>query len=396
MRKEITRKIDWIGVNDRTTDLFEDFWPLPEGISYNSYLIKDEENALIDGVKEGFTEDLIGEIGFDGDGLDLDYVVINHMEPDHSGSLRSVIRLAPDAEILCTEKAKSMLGGFYGITDNVRVVKTGDTVTLGSRGLEFIETPFVHWPETMMTYEKEDGVLFSGDGFGSFKALDGGIFDDEVDVQEYSDETVRYFSNIIGAYSATVRAALAKLKGHEIEVVAPAHGLVWRSEPEKIIEQYSRLSNLESDPAVTLVYGSMYGFTERVMEAVASGARSVPGIDLKVIDAARTHPSFTLAESWKREGLIIGSPTYEARIFTPVEQFVNLATKKKLKERKVGFFGSYGWSGGSVRELNAAAENLNWEAVCDPVEFNGEANSEKLEEGFALGETVAQAVAKAG
>ncbi|MBS3813233.1 FprA family A-type flavoprotein, partial [Candidatus Bipolaricaulota bacterium] len=337
MRKKITNQIDWIGVNDRTTDLFEDFWPLPEGISYNSYLIEDEKNALIDGVKEGFTDELVSEIGFQGGELDLDYVIINHMEPDHSGALQTVSRLGRNVEFFCTEKAKSMLESFYGIADDVRVVHTGDTVELGSHELEFIETPFVHWPETMMTYERGTGILFSGDGFGSFKTLDGGIFDDQVNVDEYFDETVRYFSNIIGAYSATVRAALAKLKGHEIEVVAPAHGLVWRSEPERIIDHYARLSNLESVPAVTLVYGSMYGFTERVMEAVADGVKSVPGVELEVIDAARTHPSFSLSESWKREGLIVGSPTYEARIFTPVEQFINLATKKKLKERKVGF-----------------------------------------------------------
>ncbi|MFW6048801.1 MAG: FprA family A-type flavoprotein, partial [Candidatus Bipolaricaulota bacterium] len=384
-----------IGVNDRTTDLFEDFWPLPEGISYNSYLIEDEKNALIDGVKEGFTDELVSEIGFQGGELDLDYVIINHMEPDHSGALQTVSRLGRNVEFFCTEKAKSMLESFYGIADDVRVVHTGDTVELGSHELEFIETPFVHWPETMMTYERETGIIFSGDGFGTFKTLDGGIFDDQVNVDDYFDETVRYFSNIIGAYSATVRAALAKLKGHEIEVVAPAHGLVWRSEPERIIDHYARLSNLESDPAVTLVYGSMYGFTERVMEAVAAGVRSVPGVELEVIDAARTHPSFSLSESWKREGLIVGSPTYEARIFTPVEQFINLATKKKLKERKVGFFGSYGWSGGSVRELNEAAEGLNWEVVAGPVEFNGAASPEKLEEGFQLGKTVARSLADA-
>lgn len=392
MRKNILDQIDWIGVNDRTTDLFEDFWPLPDGISYNAYFIDDDKRALVDGVKKNFTEELLNNLSTPNEDLHLDYIIINHMEPDHTGSLPTIRRIAPGAEIICTKKAKSMLESFYGITEDVTAVETGDQIDLGSHTLEIIETPFVHWPETMMTYEHETGTLFSGDGFGMFGALDGAIFDGQIDTSEFIDDTIRYFSNIIGAYSATVRAALSKLSSYEIAAIAPAHGLIWRSNPEEIVDIYSRLSNLEADPEVTLIYGSMYGFSESVMESVANGVQSVDGCKLKVIDGARTHPSFCLAESWKRRGLIIGSPTYEARIFTPIDQFVNLAKKKKLKDRRAGFFGSYGWSGGSIRELNEAADELNWDIVGGPVEFNGQASDQKLEEGFELGKSVAEAV----
>lgn len=394
MRREITDQIKLVGVNDRRTDLFEGYWPLVNGISYNAYLISDEKTALIDGVKDKYSEELIGQLPGDNSRLNLDYIVINHMEPDHTGSLPSVRRLTPEATIVGTDKAKSMLKDFYGITEDVLTVETGDTLDLGAHTLQFVETPFVHWPETMMTYEKQQKILFSGDGFGSFGTLDGGIFDDELDTEYYTDEIVRYFSNIIGAYSATTRAALNKLSSYEIETVAPAHGPLWRSKPDKIVDFYDKLSNLRSDPGVTILYGSMYGYTERVMESVAAGARSATNGEVKVIDASRTHPSFSLAEAWKRKGLIIGSPTYEAKIFPPVDQFVDIAGKKKLKNKVAGIFGSFGWSGGAARELSEVAEKLKWELVKPPLEFTGRASPEKLQEGYELGKSVAEAANK--
>src|SRR6056297_1720887 len=315
MQQELTDKIKWVGVNDRRTDLFEGYWPLITGISYNAYLINDEKTVLIDGVKDKYAEDLIDQLPKNNSRLSLDYIVINHMEPDHTGSLPFVTGLAPEVTLVGTDKTKSMLQDFYGINKDVLTVETGDSIDLGTHTLKFVETPFVHWPETMMTYEKKEKILFSGDGFGSFGTLDGGIFDDELDTDNYIDETIRYFSNIVGAYSATTRAALAKLSNYQVETVAPAHGPVWRSQPEEIIELYDKLSNLRSDPGVTILYGSMYGYTERVMESVAAGARKVTNGEVKVIDASRTHPSFSLAEAWKRKGMIIGSPTYEARTF---------------------------------------------------------------------------------
>ncbi|MFB6214284.1 MAG: FprA family A-type flavoprotein, partial [Candidatus Bipolaricaulia bacterium] len=271
-------------------DLFESYWPIPNGISYNSYLIKDEKSALIDGVKGGFTEDFLRKVESSGRVEDLDYVIVNHMEPDHTGVFPGLRRINPDLTFVGTEKTSELLESFYGITRGVKVVETDDTLDLGSSTLEFVETPFVHWPETMMTYLPEEEILFSGDGFGTYGALDGGPFDDRLDVEKYFDEAIRYLSNIVGAYSAPLQGALAKLKGLDIEIIAPTHGPIWRENPGEIVELYDKYSSGGADPGITIVHGSMYGFTEKVTERVARGVRSTGLEDLKVLDASRYHP----------------------------------------------------------------------------------------------------------
>jgi len=392
MEEKIAEKISWVGVNDRKNDLFESYWPIPDGISYNSYLVLDEKIALIDGVKAGFTERFLNNISEVTDAGDIDYVIINHMEPDHSGSYPALKRLNPDIQFVGTKKTRELLESFYGITEGVRVVGSDDSLELGSQTLEFVETPFVHWPETMMTYHPGEKTLFSGDGFGTYGALDGGIFDDQLDVEQYRDEAIRYLSNIVGAYSATLQAALAKLRQLEVEVIAPTHGPIWRENPEMIRRLYDRYSSGEADPGVTIIYGSMYGFTEGLMEQVARGAISTGLEDLEVLDAARVHPSYLVSEAWRRRGLIVGSPTYESRAFPPVSTFLDLAGKKKLKDRVTGVFGSFGWGGGSAREIEETCEKLNWDLISPTVEFNGEPSEDQLESGFELGRSVAKEV----
>ncbi len=392
MEEKIAEKISWVGVNDRKNDLFESYWPIPDGISYNSYLVLDEKIALIDGVKAGFTERFLNNISEVTDAGDIDYVIVNHMEPDHSGSYPALKRLNPDIQFVGTEKTRELLESFYGITEGVRVVGSDDSLELGSQTLEFVETPFVHWPETMMTYHPGEKTLFSGDGFGTYGALDGGIFDDQLDVEQYRDEAIRYLSNIVGAYSATLQAALAKLRQLEVAVIAPTHGPIWRENPEMIRSLYDSYSSGEADPGITMIYGSMYGFTEGLMEQVARGAISTGLKDLKVLDAARVHPSYLISEAWRRRGLIVGSPTYESRAFPPVSTFLDLAGKKKLKERVTGAFGSFGWGGGSAREIEETCEKLNWDLISPTVEFNGEPSDDQLESGFELGRSVAKEV----
>jgi len=392
MAREIKDGIYWVGVNDRKNDLFESYWPIPDGISYNSYLVKDEKTALIDGVKEGFTEEFLRKTEPLTDLEEVDYVVINHMEPDHTGVFPSLRRINPEITFVGTEKTRDLLGSFYGITDGIKVVESDDSLDLGSKTLEFVETPFVHWPETMMTYNREAGILFSGDGFGTYGALSGGIFDDELDLEKYSEEAVRYLSNIVGAYSATLQAALAKLKSLDIDVIAPTHGPVWRDDPQRIIDLYDKFSSGGANPGITIVHGSMYGFTEKVTEEVARGGRSTGLKDLEVLDSSRVHPSYLVSEAWKRRGLIIGSPTYESRAFPPVSNFLGLVEKKKLKDRVAGIYGSYGWGGGSAKEIKDTAETLNWNLVSSPVEFNGDPSEDQLESGFELGRKVAKSI----
>ncbi len=389
---KIKEDISWIGVNDRVTDLFEGVWPIPEGVSYNSYLIEDEKIALIDSVKSCFEDEFIENIEELVDPRDIDYIIVNHMEPDHSGALPTIRKLAPEAKIICTKKAVSLLESFYGFTDNIHPVREGDTLDLGKRELKFFETPFVHWPESMVTYETSERVLFSNDAFGGFGALEGGNFDDEVNLDYYEDQILRYFSNIVGAYSAPVQAALEKLSDLDIEIIAPSHGPIWRSEPNTIVKLYDKWSRLEGEKGVTLIYGSMYGNTSEMMEAVARGLKSKECTNIKILDASRVHMSYLLSESWRRKGLIIGTPTYDGRIFPPVDHFVQLARKKKLKDRVVGLFGSFGWSGGALDRVKSVSEQLNWNLIEPICEFNGKPTNADLKRGKELGEKIIERV----
>ncbi len=381
----------WVGVNDRSTDLFEGVWPIPEGISYNSYFIDDEKKVLIDSVKEDFSGKLIGGVGGLIDPEELDYVVVNHMEPDHSGTLSALSRLAPEVEFIGTEKAGELLESYYGITEGIRTVEDGEEIDLGEKVLRFYETPFVHWPETMMSYLPSENILFSCDAFGSFGTLDGGIFDDELDISDYEKNTLRYFSNIVGAYTTTTQVALKKLADLDVGTVAPSHGPIWRDNPDYVLELYDRWSKMEGEPGVTLVYGSMYGNTREVAEKVTRGLRSAGCENVELLDASRTHESYLLAEAWKREGLIVGAPTYESGIFPPVREFMELLQEKQLKNRVSAFFGSFGWGGGSVENMESIGEDLGWDVLSE-LKFKGRADEEELEKARSLAETVAEKV----
>ncbi len=387
--------IHWIGVNDRTTDLFEGLWPIShEGVSYNSYLVLDEKKALIDLAAGHHATDLLEQIRDLVDPTELDYIVVNHMEPDHTGALTLLRSVAPQAELVLSPKAQAMMAEFYGITEGLRVVNDGESLSLGSQSLSFYMVPFVHWPETMVTYAPEQKVLFSCDAFGGYGALQGDIFDDQhADLDDYIRESLRYYVNIVARFSGPVLRAIDKLQGIEIDVVAPSHGLVWRRDPGQIIELYRQWASYASDApqaGVTLVYGSMYGNTERMMNAVAEGV-SQSGVPLTVFDAARTHPSYILPSLWTQSGVIVGAPTYEVSLFPPVAQAIETAVHKRIMNRKAAYFGSYGWSKGALRGLEQLTEPLKWEWL-DTFEFAGATTRENLREGEAFGERFARAL----
>jgi flavorubredoxin len=387
--------IYWIGVNDRTTDLFEGVWPITrEGVSYNSYLIRDEKNVLVDVIKANQEGALLGQLADLMDPKELHYIVINHMEPDHTGAVRLLHQLAPQATFLLSAKAKPMMEAFYGVTENVRVVADGEELVLGEKTLQFFSAPFVHWPETMVTYEKTERVLFSCDAFGGYGALRGGIFCDECsDLEFYHQEALRYYVNIVALFSGPVLRAINKLGGLPLEVIAPSHGLVWRKNPERIVAWYKEWAELATQPAppgVTLLYGSMYGNTEVMMNAVATGIAQT-GLTVEIFDAARTHASYILPSLWTRSGVMIGAPTYEGSLFPPVAQALEVAAHKRLLNKKVGYFGSYGWSGGAKRACEGIVEPLKWQWV-EAFEFNGAATRDRLREGEAFGERFARAL----
>jgi anaerobic nitric oxide reductase flavorubredoxin len=392
---EIKPDIFWVGLNDRTTDLFEGLWPITkEGVSYNSYFIRDEKNALIDLVKSIKADEFLSQIEEIADVSRIDYIIVNHMEPDHTGLLRIFRQIAPRAVILGSAKSKEMLKGFFSIEHQVRAVGDGETLSLGQKTLKFFSTPFLHWPETIMTYETSHRILFSCDAFGGYGALKGAIFDDEcTDHDFYEREALRYYANIVANYSARVLNALAALADVPVNIVAPSHGLIWRREPQRIVNLYKKWAEFASgnaDPGVTLVYGSMYGHTEMMMNAVAQGI-SRTGAPLDIFDAARTHASYILSSLWSRTGVVIGAPTYEVKLFPPVAQVLSLAVHKRIVNRKTAYFGSYGWSGGGLKDARRIVEAAKWEWL-DSLEFVGSPTPEDLKKGEEFGRRFADAV----
>ncbi len=394
---EIKSDVYWIGVNDRTTDLFEGLWPITnEGISYNSYLINDEKKAIIDLTKSFKGDEYLAQIDEVTDLSKIDYIIINHMEPDHSGLIRTLRRISPRVTILGSAKTKQMLEGFFSIKENIQVVNDGDTLSLGKRTLNFFSTPFLHWPETIMTYEMAHRILFSCDAFGGYGAIHSAIFDDECkNFEFYQKEALRYYVNIVANYSPRVLMAIEKLADVPVDIIAPSHGLIWRKEASLIINLYKKWAECASgktEPGVTLIYGSMYGHTEIMMNAVAQGI-SERGIPVDIFDASRTHVSYILPSLWTKRGVMIGSPTYEVSLFPPVAEVLNMAAHKHIKNKKAGFFGSYGWSGGALRSLKKIIEPLKWDLV-DSLEFVGCAKEDTLKRGKEFGSRFADLVKK--
>ena len=392
---QIRPDVYWIGLNDRTTDLFEGIWPVAEaGVTYNSYLIRDRKNVIIDLAKGFKTDEYIEKIEAIVPLSEIDYIVVNHMEPDHTGAIRAFARISPRLTILATEKAREMLAAFYGITENVRVVADGEELSLGARTLKFVHAPFVHWPETMVTYDAADQILFSCDAFGGYGALPGTIFDDQCsDLVYYEREALRYFVNIVAKFSTPTLKAIEKLSGVPLSVIAPSHGLVWRRDPSRVVELYRKWAQLSAgggETGVTLVYGSMYGNTEKMMNAVAQGI-SRAGLPVEIFDAARTHVSFILPSLWTMRGIMIGAPTYEGTLFPPVAQVIDMAGLKRVINKKAAIFGSYGWSKGGMAAFQKMVEPLKWE-VTDMLEFRGTPTAELLKQGEEFGERFAAAV----
>lgn len=360
---EISQDIYWIGVNDRETDLFESIIPIPAGVSYNAYMIIDEKVALIDSVKIDFNDSYLDMIKKKLGKTKVDYIVINHMEPDHSGSILSLIDAYPDIQIIGNKITAKYLEGFYGIKENILLVKDNETFCLGKHTLKFVMTPMLHWPETMMTYETTTKTLFSGDAFGGFGALNGGIFDDEVNFAFYEDEMRRYYANIVGKYGHMVQKAYKKLETLEINTIGATHGLVWRHNPQKAIALYDRWSKQESDDGVVIVYGSMYGFTKNIAEKLARAFAELGVKQIRVYDAARTHTSYILSDIWRYNTLVLGSSTYNGGMFPPMENVVRKIENSDIKNKNVGVFGTHSWSGESVGLLSEVSKKSGMQYI---------------------------------
>ena len=375
---EISTDIHYVGVNDRTKHLFEGLWPLPLGVSYNSYLIIDKSVVLVDTVDHCYTDLFFEKIKSILGERPIDYLVVNHMEPDHSASINDLCRIYPDIKIIGNNKTIGMIEGFYGISEKFHEVKDGEQLSLGEKSLTFYMTPMVHWPETMMTYCENNKILFSGDAFGCFGTLDGGIVDYQMNTEKYWDEMFRYYSNIVGKYGSPVQKALAKLSGLDIQMICPTHGPVWKDEISKVIDIYNRLSLYEGEEGVVIAYGSMYGNTERMAEVIARELATQGIKNIVMHNVSKSDMSYILRDIFKYKGLIIGSPTYTNELFPNVESLISKLETRDMKNRIFGYFGSFTWAGAAVKRLSAFAERMKWDVTGEPVEMKQGITPEKV------------------
>lgn len=358
--QQIAKDIFYVGVNDRQKHKFENMLPLPNGVSYNAYLMIDEKTALIDTVDISFGDIFIDKIQAQLQGRPLDYLIINHMEPDHSGSIRLMRKYYPDMIIVGNNKTLGMVEGYYGVTDNMLEIKDGEILSLGNHQLQFHLTPMVHWPETMMTYDVNERVLFSGDAFGCFGTLDGTVMDSEMNIDRYWDEMIRYYANIVGKYGNPVQKALKKLTPLDFKLICSTHGPVWKEYISEVVDMYDQMSRYHGEDGVVIVYGSMYGNTELMAETVAQGLAESGVQNIIIHNVSKSDSSVIIRDIFKYKGLIVGSPTYCNELYPEVESLLRKIEIRGVKNRVFGCFGSYTWASSAVKRLTTFVETMKW------------------------------------
>ncbi len=388
--ERISQRIYSVGVNDTDKVLFEGLWPLPYGVSYNSYLVADEKVALIDTVEGGFEDEFLSNIREAVGDRPIDYLVVNHMEPDHSSLISYMLEKYPDMMIVANGKTVPMLKGYYNVPeDKVHVVAEGEELSLGGCSLKFYMVPMVHWPETMVTWLEEENTVFSGDAFGTFGAVPGSIVDEEGTLMEYRDEMIRYYSNIVGKYGKPVQTALKKLSGLNVLRICSTHGPVWENEAAEVVSLYDRLSRYDVDRGVCIVYGSMYGNTAAAAEALAAELEKI-GVPYAIHDLAGNNEgelgiSGALRDVFKYDTIVAGSPTYNNGIFPPVEAFMRSLQARLIKNRRFYAFGSYTWAGSSVNQLNQMAADLGFEVLGEGLSFAQAYSKDKCDMSMVAG-----------
>ncbi len=367
--------------------LFEGLWEIPNGVSLNSYIIRGDKTAIVDGVCgwDGVPESLLQLLSqLEVEVSSVEYLVVNHTEPDHSGWIEAFRKINPDATIICSKKAKELLNGFFGEVDNITVVKEGDSLDLGKgHVLQFADIPNVHWPDTIATFDTLTGVLYSCDAYGSFGMTDATFAEEltEEELNNYEHDTIRYYSNIVATFSAQVKRAVAKCENLPIKLIAPGHGLCWR-EPAKIMKAYSDYADYQKGPArkeITLIWGSMYGMTEKAVKHVVNLLEK-EDIKVHIHNVPNDSWGTVLTSAWTSSAIILAMPTYEFKMFPPMAAVLEELGKKKVNNRKAFRFGSYGWSGGAQKELDEIMTKLsmNWDFI-EPVEFLGSPKDSDLQ-----------------
>lgn len=367
--RNVTGDIVWVGASDRRLALFENIFPIPRGVSYNSYVLLDEKTVLLDTVDAGvagqFFENLEHVLG----GRKLDYLVVNHMEPDHCAMIGDIVRRYPEVQVVGNAKTFTMMKQFFGtdFAGRAVTVKEGDTLSSGKHTLHFVMAPMVHWPEAMVTYDEMDKVLFSADGFGTFGALNGNIFADEVDFdRDWLDDARRYYTNIVGKYGASVQALLKKAAGLDIAVICPLHGPVWRENLGYILEKYQKWSTYESeDQAVVIMYASMYGNTASAADALA-GRLAAKGVKkIAVYDVSNTHVSELISEIFRASHLVFAAPTYNAGIYPVMENLLSDMKALAVQKKTVALMENGTWAAMTAKQMREKLSELKDMTILD-------------------------------
>lgn len=352
--KKITDDLTWIGVNNRRLALFENVFPIERGVCYNSYLLKDEKNTLFDTVDINVSAQFLENLEKALNKEKLDYIIINHMEPDHCATLKQVVEKYPEAQIVCNAKTQTMIGQFFDmdIESKTLIIKENDTLSTGKHNLTFVMAPMVHWPEAMVTYDITDKILFSADAFGTFGAITN-IFADEVNFEtEWLEDARRYYTNIVGKFGPQVQNLLKKASNLEINYICPLHGPVWRENIGWLIDKYQKWSTYEpEDDGVVIFYGSIYGNTENACDILATKLAENGIKNIKMYDVSKIHPSFLLAEAFKYSHLVIASVTYNNGIFSNMQHLLEELLSHNLQNRKVSIIQNGSWAPNVAKDI---------------------------------------------
>lgn len=379
---EIAKKIHYVGVSTNEIKNFENLWELDNGVTFNSYLINEEKKTLIDACPSAYFNLLQSNIEKICSIKELSYLVLNHLEPDHSESVVNFIEKCPNIQILTTKMGANMLFNFYGIKEKVKEVKEGEVVNLGGYSLKFISSPFIHWPETMMTFEETSKTLFSCDCFGGFAAIKDTIFAEDTQDELFEEERYRYFVNILASYTKHIEKAIAKIESMTVSMICPSHGLIFK-EQKPILEKYKKwcaYSSGKTENYIPVLVSTMYGLTLRAAQKIKTVIME-KGVDCDVFNLSNIPPSFALKEIYKAKGFVILSPTYEGGLFPKTSDFLLRAKAKEIKNKKVAFAGSFAWGGGALKDFQEWCKILNWD-LYGSYEFKGapEQYLDKVEE----------------
>lgn len=392
--RNVTKDIVWVGASDRRLALFENIFPIPRGVSYNAYVLLDEKTVLLDTVDSGVAAQFFENLEYVLGERKLDYLIVNHMEPDHCAMIGDIVRRYPEVQLVGNAKTFGMMQQFFGtaFTEQAVTVKEGDTLCTGKHTLHFVMAPMVHWPEAMVTYDDADKVLFSADAFGTFGALNGNIFADEIDFdRDWLRDARRYYTNIVGKYGTSVQAVLKKAAGLEIAIICPLHGPIWRENLGYILEKYQKWSTYEAeDTAVAILYASMYGNTASAADALA-GCLAARGIkNIAVYDVSNVHVSELIGEIFRVSHLVFATPTYNGGIYPVMENLLSDMKALAVQKKTVALMENGTWASTTAKQMREKLSELKDVTVLDTqVSVKSAMRAEQREELEVLADAIA-------